>query len=206
MHPLGNSLPNVYSGSLGNEDMALKALPPKCDDHSEQINKAALTPDLVCSQRQRGTKASGAPRVPGHSPCPRCGPAPHKQADCICCWQVPRLYLDRNASLGFIPQLKEPPGEVPLFSLGSPQTSSWLLYAYSARKGRLWWQLAYCDTQGCSQMAGAAVPFCFQSPRKRGNNSTRINLEAACAMLWFKCGVYSIEQKGKVHAPVQCIF
>lgn len=74
MQPLGNSLSNVYSGSLGNEDTALKARPSKCDDHSGQINKAALTPDLVCSQRQRATKASSAPRVPGHAPCPHLRP------------------------------------------------------------------------------------------------------------------------------------
>lgn len=84
MHRLGNLLPNVYSGILGNEDMALKAVPPKCDDHSEQINKAALTPDLVCSQRQRATKAPGAPRVPGHSPCPHLWP---------CSSQAGRLHL-----------------------------------------------------------------------------------------------------------------
>lgn len=70
MQPFENSLSNVYTRSLENEDTALKAHPSKCDDYSEQINKAALTPDLVCSQEERATKASSAPRVPGHSSCP----------------------------------------------------------------------------------------------------------------------------------------
>lgn len=45
--------------------MILKALPSKCYNHSEQINKAAFTAGLVCSQRYRGTKVSGAPGVLG---------------------------------------------------------------------------------------------------------------------------------------------
>lgn len=54
-HPLGNLLPNVYTESLENEDISLKALPSIYCNNSKKINKAAFAPGLICSQRQGAT-------------------------------------------------------------------------------------------------------------------------------------------------------
>lgn len=80
IHFAGNLLPSVYSGYLGNGDISLKALPFKHCNHSKQTNEIAFTLILICSERERATKAAHVARVLGQ--CflsPICCPAPHRQ-------------------------------------------------------------------------------------------------------------------------------
>lgn len=128
---LGNSLPSVYSGSLGNEDISLKAFSSKCCNHSEQINKAAFTPGL--SSSHKSLRHSWGPAFPVFHllPC-------SLQADglCICCWQVPTFYFDKNAFYAFhSPAVRTTRGNASVL-IRFPTNQ--FLYAYSAWKGRPW--------------------------------------------------------------------